>query len=69
MQVVDINAVGEQGGSLGRYRVVERREDGTLVLAPETVEDVAEAFGDRTLSEKEFLEASERAVQASRRPD
>ena len=37
----------------GSYVVCEQRDDGTLVLRPETSEEVIEQFADRPLSEKE----------------
>lgn len=37
----------------GSYVVAEQREDGTLVLKPETVDDVIAEFADRPLSEEE----------------
>ena len=37
----------------GSYLVVEKRADGSLVLQPETVEAVVEAFADRILDENE----------------
>ena len=41
----------------GVYVVAEHRGDGTLVLRPETSEEVIDEFADRPLSEDEFLEA------------
>lgn len=40
-------------GFAGSYLVVERREDGSLVLEPESVDAVVEEFADRVLSEAE----------------
>lgn len=37
----------------GSYVVVERRQDGSLVLEPESVDTVIEEFADRVLSEAE----------------
>jgi hypothetical protein len=38
-------------GFAGSYVVVERRVDGSLVLVPETVNAVVDAFADRILDE------------------
>ena len=37
----------------GSYVVTERRSDGSLVLRPETVDDVVAEFADRPLTEQE----------------
>jgi uncharacterized Ntn-hydrolase superfamily protein len=51
----------------GSYVVAEHRDDGTLVLRPETSDEVIEQFGDRTLSEGEVLEAFARLHAAAER--
>jgi hypothetical protein len=65
MLVVDITAVGEESSRLGRYKVSERRPDGSLVLVPETVEEVVDETSDRPLSSEELLEALDRLGAAS----
>jgi hypothetical protein len=37
---LSITAADASGGRLGRYKVVERRDDGSLLLAPEAVDEV-----------------------------
>ena len=51
-------------GVEGSYVVSERREDGTLVLRPETIDDVVRQFADRPLTEGEQEEAFKRAAHA-----
>jgi hypothetical protein len=51
----------------GSYVVAERREDGTLILRPETSEEVIEQFADRVLEEDEFLESFDRLDAALER--
>ena len=51
----------------GPYVVAERREDGTLILRPETSEEVIEQFADRVLEEDEFLESFDRLDAALER--
>jgi len=51
----------------GSYVVGEQRDDATLVLWPETGDDVIEQFADRTLSEDEFLASLERLYGAKLR--
>jgi hypothetical protein len=65
MLIVDITAPGQAGGRLGRYKVSERREDGSLVLVPETVEEVIAETTDRPLDGDEFLDALDRLAAAS----
>lgn len=65
MLVVDITAADTAGGRLGRYKVSERRQDGSLVLVPETVEEVIAEAADRPLSSDEFLDALDRLSVAS----
>lgn len=65
MLVVDITAVDAAGQRLGRYKVSERRRDGSLVLLPETVEEVIEESADRPLNGDEFLDALDRLSAAS----
>jgi hypothetical protein len=43
----------DEPGFAGSYVVVERREDGSLVLEPESVNAVVEEFADRVLTEAE----------------
>ncbi len=47
-------------GLAGSYDVVEQREDGTLVLRPETSDEVIEHFSNRPLSEAELTESFDR---------
>ncbi len=65
MLVVDITAVDAAGQRLGRYKVSEKRQDGSLVLVPETVKEVIAETSDRPLSGDEFLEALDRLSAAS----
>ncbi len=64
MLVVDITAA-DAGQRLGRYRVSERRRDGSLVLVPETVEEVIAETADLPLNSDEFLDALDRLSSAS----
>ena len=49
MLVVDITSANAAHSRLGRYKVTERRSDGSLVLAPESVDEViAETAGHRS---------------------
>jgi len=43
----------------GSYVVAEQRDDGTLVLRPETTDEVIEQSADRVLSEAEMLNSLE----------
>lgn len=65
MLVVDITAAGEAGSRLGRYKVSERRSDGSLVLVPETVDEVIHETADRPLNGDQFLDALDRLSAAS----
>lgn len=65
MLVVDITAADAAGRRLGRYKVSERRRDGSLVLVPETVEEVVAEVSDRPLTGDEFLDALDRLSSAS----
>jgi len=51
----------------GSYVVREQRHDGTLVLRPETSEEIIEQFADRPLSGEEMLESLDRMDAALRR--
>ncbi len=53
----------------GSYVVAEQRDDGTLVLRPETSEEVIEQFADRRLSGDEALEALDRLTEATLRQE
>jgi len=53
----------------GSYVVAEQRDDGTLVLRPETSEEVISQFADRTLSEEELLESFDRLHAAVEREE
>ncbi len=53
----------------GSYVVAEQHDDGTLVLRPETSEEVIEQFGDRRLSGDEALEALDRLTEATLREE
>jgi hypothetical protein len=64
--VVDITAAGAGHNRLGRYTVSERRRDGSLVLVPETVDDVIAETAERPLDGDQFLEALDRLSAASR---
>lgn len=64
--VVDITAADAAHNRLGRYTVSERRRDGSLVLVPETVDDVIVETADRPLDGDQFLEALDRLSAASR---
>jgi len=65
MLIVDIIAADPAGGRLGRYKVSERRQDGSLVLVPETIEEVIAETADRPLDGDEFLDALDRLSAAS----
>lgn len=53
----------------GSYVVAEQRDDGTLVLRPESSEEVIEQFADRPLTGSEALEALDRLTEASLRDE
>jgi hypothetical protein len=63
--VVDITAADAAHNRLGRYTVSERRQDGSLVLVPETVEDVIADVADRPLDGDQFLAALDRLDAAA----
>ena len=63
--IVDITAPGSGGGRLGRYKVSERRQDGSLVLVPESVEEVVSGTAGLPLDGDEFLDALDRLSAAS----
>jgi hypothetical protein len=64
--VVDITVADTAHSRLGgRYRVSERRQDGSLVLVPETVDEVIAETAERPLDGDEFLEALDRLSAAS----
>ena len=65
MLIVDITAPGSAGGRLGRYKVSERRQDGSLVLVPETVDEVVSETAGLPLDGDEFLDALDRLSAAS----
>jgi len=67
MPIVDITAPGQPGGPHGRYKVSERCEDGSLVLVPDTAEDVIADVADRPLTGDEFLAALDRLDSAASR--
>ena len=53
----------------GSYALAEQREDGTLVLRPETSDEVIEQFADRVLTEEEMLESLDRLHAAKLREE
>lgn len=53
----------------GSYVVAEQRDDGTLVLRPETSDEVIEQHADRVLSEEEFLGSLDRLHAAKLREE
>jgi hypothetical protein len=69
MLLVDITAADAGHSRLGRYKVSERREDGSLVLVPESVEEAVAETADRPLDGDEFLAALDRlSAAASQQP-
>ncbi len=56
-------------GIAGSYDVVEQHDDGTLVLRPETSEEVIEQFAERALTEEEFLGSLNRLHTAKLREE
>ena len=56
-------------GVAGEYIVAEHRDDGTLVLRPETSDEVIEQFADRTLEGHEAIEALDRLHAATLREE
>jgi hypothetical protein len=70
MLVVDITSADTAHSRLGRYKVVERRGDGSLVLTPESVDEVVAETAERPLSGEEFLDALDRLdAAASQQPE
>jgi len=67
MKEAPIKVTLTEPGIAGSYDVVERREDGTLVLRPETSDEVIEQFSNRPLSEAEFTESFDRLDAALER--
>ncbi len=65
MLVVDITSADAAHSRLGRYKVIERREDGSLLLSPESVDEAIAATAERPLSGDEFLDALDRLSAAS----
>lgn len=65
MLIVDITAAGSAGGGSGRYKIYEGCEDGSLVLVPETLEEVIAETTERPLDGDEFLDAPDRLAAAS----
>ena len=63
--VVDITAADAAHNRLGRYKVSERRQDGSLVLVPESAEDVIADVADRPLDGDQFLAALDRLDAAA----
>ena len=69
MLVVDITAADASQSRLGRYKVLEHRRDGSLVLAPESADEVIAEEVERPLSGKHFLYALDRLdAAASQQP-
>ena len=52
-------------GIAGSYVIAEQRADGSLLLRPETVDEVVDKFADRVLSEDEQEEMFRRLRAAS----
>jgi hypothetical protein len=65
--VIDITAADAAHDRLGRYRVSERRRDGSLVLVPETADELIAETAGRPLDGDEFLEALDRLDAAASR--
>lgn len=53
----------------GDYVVAEQRDDGTLVLRPESSDEVIDQFADRVLTEGEFLGSLDRLHAAKLREE
>ncbi len=69
MLIVDITSADAAHSRLGRYKVLERRGDGSLVLAPQSVDEVIAEAAERPLSGEEFLDALDRLdAAASQQP-
>lgn len=64
---VTVTATGSE--LTGTYVVAEQRADGTLLLRPETSDEVIAQFADRTLSEEELLESFDRLHAAAEREE
>jgi hypothetical protein len=60
MKEASMKVILTEPGIAGSYDVVEHRDDGTLVLRPETGDEVIEHFADRVLTEEEMLESLDR---------
>ena len=56
-------------GVAGSYVIAEQRADGSLLLRPETVDEVVDGFADRVLSEDEQEEMFRRLRVASAEGD
>lgn len=70
MLVVDITSTDPAHSRLGRYKIVERRGDGSLVLTPESADEVIAETAERPLDGDEFLDALDRlSVASSQQPD
>lgn len=67
MEAAPIKVTLTEPGLAGSYDVVEQRDDGTLVLRPETSDEVIEQFADRPLNEDQALEALDRLTEATLR--
>lgn len=65
MLVVDITAADANHSRLGRYKVLERHKDGSLLLAPESVNEVIAEAAERPLTGEEFLDALDRLDAAA----
>jgi hypothetical protein len=65
MLIVDVTPAGAADSRLGRYKVSERRADGSLVLVPETVDEVIAETAERPLDSEQFLDALDRLSAAS----
>ena len=55
----------QEPGLEGSYVVSERHPDGTVVLRPETIDDVVAQYANRPLDEAEQQRAFERAARAA----
>jgi hypothetical protein len=66
--VVEMTSPGAASSPIGPYKVAERRPDGSLVLIPESAEEVIADVADRALSGEEFLAALDRLDLAASSP-
>ena len=66
---VKVLETGDGEGLSGVYSVLEEHPDGSIVLRPETSEEVMERFSDQVLSEDEALESLRRLHAAALRED